>query len=165
MRRGEIADVGIFIVYLRTLPPSSAHVTEDCTSAGYSHERTWCAFGSERADDARSCEARRVSRKSYRRKNFRQPENFFPHRVGLPLEERDPLEVRELLIPGDLISPESRRALVRNGVAVKSQAEPYIAQKSPAIYMPADNEICCWTKVENFWRVSLTFFAAPRRSV
>lgn len=30
-------------------------------------------------------------------------------------------------------------------------------RRSLTIYMAADNEIYCWTKVENFWRVSTTF--------
>lgn len=83
-------------------------------------------------------------------------ENFPKSRETLEL-----LKVQEPLIPGDLISRESRPAhaerFLNHKLNLTSRA------KSLAIYMAADNEIYRRTAVGNFWRVSPAFCRASAK--
>lgn len=112
----------------------------------WTYMRTWYAFG------MRMCAKRdfeRVSRKKVRdTKTFGGAENFSKSRGTSEIfKVRVPRWFQGIWSPLKVAFPE--RFLNH-----KLNLTP---RRSLTIYMAADNEIYCWTKVENFWRVSTTF--------
>lgn len=107
-------------------------------SVGYSYERTWYAFGMR---------AKTRSEESFERKvgdtrTFDEAENFS--------KSRGTTEIFKVRVarwfPGIW-------SLLKAAHGTRSLYH----KLNLTIYMAADNEIYCWTKVENFWRVSTTF--------
>lgn len=128
-------------------------IIHNTTSVGYSWECTYIRdMHSERAEGFRG---------SFSRGKVTDIKTFgswkvFVNREGLA---RSSKSERAADSRGYLISPESPPRST-DTFPLNHKLKLNIAQKSLAIYMPTDNEICCWAKVENFLASSRWLSAA-----